>query len=429
MSYFAKVIQANDIVVHPNADKLNILRYGNEQFVISKDIEIGQIVVLFPTDGQLSHEFCKFNNLYRDTSKNRDKSKAGFFEDGRRVRSQPFRGVKSYGFVATLEMFDFVGNFSLSAGDEFDTLNKTPICNKYYTKKTLEAMKKVQGKKVKDIEYTMKEHIDTEKWQYTKPQSLEERTLVVVTEKIHGTSARTSLTKVVHRNQNIFQKILSNVFRKFIGKEYSQYEYVSGTRRTVINNRLDVTIEGQTDYYRWEWHNKIAPQLHVGETVYYEIVGWDSTGGTIMEKQNLSTIKKDNIIKNTWRNPMIYSYGLPEGQNDVYVYRVTLTSNDGTVSELSWYEVQKRCRELGLKTVPLQSIYMTMDIADLEESVSVAMVDGSSWLDNRHLMEGIVIRTENSSGIKWYKSKNFAFGLLEGYLKQDENYVDTEEVN
>ena len=427
--YKAKVIRANDIFPHPNADRLNILRYGSEQFVVSNNMMSGEIIVLFPADGQLSDEFCKNNNLYRDSSKNKDKSKTGFFEDTRRVRSQPFRGVKSYGFVATLDMFSFAGDVVLNIGDEFDILNNTPICNKYYTKKTLEAMRKIQVKKVKNIEYTMKEHVDTEKWQYTKPQSLEEKTLVVITEKIHGTSSRTSITKVIHRDQNLVQKILSNIFRKFFGKEYSKYERVTGTRRTIVNERLEITTPGQTDHYRWEAHNKICPQLHLGETIYYEIVGWDSTGGTIMERQDVQLLKNRKELPKNWKNSMIYSYGLPEGQNDIYVYRITLTSDDGTTQELSWYDVERRCRELGLKTVPVLELYVTPKIEDIENSIGMWMVDGCSTLDSRHLMEGIVIRIENSFGTRWYKSKNYLFGILEGYLKENETYVDNEEIN
>ena len=100
MAYKAKVIVANDIIQHPNADNLNLLRYGGVQFVVSKSLTQGMLVVLFPEDGQLSHNFCKANNLYRDSSKNKNPLKTGFFEDSRRVRAQPFRGQKSYGFVS-----------------------------------------------------------------------------------------------------------------------------------------------------------------------------------------------------------------------------------------------------------------------------------------------------------------------------------------
>lgn len=427
MSYQAVVIVANDIIKHPNADRLNVLRYNGEQFVIGKDISIGQIVVLFPTDGQLSPEFCSENNLYRDASKNKDKTKTGFFENEGRIRAQPFRGVKSSGFLATEEMFKYLGKVSLSAGDSFDELNGKKICNKYYTKKTLEAMRKNHFKKEKSVVYALKEHIDTEKWAYTKPVSIP-NSLVIVTEKIHGTSARTGIVSVTRKALTFFEKLKALLkFEKF---EKKTYEAVSGTRRTIVNDRLDVTTDGQTDFYRWKWHNQISSQLHKGETVYYEIVGFDSNGGTIMEIQNLSGLKdaKDRVLA-SWKNPMRYTYGLPDGQNDVYVYRITRALEDGTVTELSWFQLEQRCRELGLKTVPVLDIFSTDDVELVECCVEKYMTDSSSTLDTRHMMEGIVIRIENPEGTSFYKSKNWLFGILEGYLKENSDYVDNEEIN
>lgn len=426
MTYKAKVIVANDIIQHPNADNLNLLRYGGVQFVVSKSLTQGVLVVLFPEDGQLSHNFCKANNLYRDSSKNKDPLKSGFFEDSRRVRAQPFRGQKSYGFVADVSYFDYLGNVSLNAGDEFDTLNGETVCQKYYTPKTLRAMNNNAQKKVKNIEYSMAEHIETDKWSYTKPSQIP-LSLVIVSEKVHGTSARTSRTKVTHRNPHLWQKIVSSIFKKDFVLE--NYEFVTGTRRTIVNNRADITTEGQQDHYRWEWHNKIAPQLHVGETVYYEIVGWDSFGGTIMERQDLSKLKKTDFVKPEWKNPMIYSYGLPEGQNDVYVYRITQTSDDGTVTELPWFAVESRVKELGLKTVPVMKLFLTKDVSDIQGVIDSYVTNQSSVLDARHLMEGVCIRIENVDGMKVYKEKNYAFGVLEGYLKEKDDYVDTEEAN
>lgn len=426
MTYKAKAILANDIVPHPEADRLRILRYGGEQFVIGMDISVGDLVVLFPTDGQLSHDFCSYNNLYRDPDKNFDKSRKGFFEDNRRVRAQPFRGQKSYGFVCTPDSLDYLGDIVLNVGDEFDSLNGQLVCSKYYTEKTLRAMKANQAKKIRDIEYTMREHIDTEKWSYTKPDALEEKSLVIITEKVHGTSARTSYTEVIRRNGGFLSRLISFFTGKSTDKK--SYEYVSGTRRTIVNNRLDVTVDGEQDFYRWEWHNRIAPQLHMGETVYYEIVGYDSHGGTIMEKQDLKKVKT-LPIKDSWRNPMVYSYGLPEGENDVYVYRITMTSADGTITELSWSQVEQRCRELGLKNVPPMFKGFINHVSDIDEIVKINLDDSSSSLDHRHLMEGVCIRIENSYGVRIFKEKNFLFGVLEGYLKESSDYVDAEEAN
>ena len=126
---------------------------------------------------------------------------------------------------------------------------------------------------------------------------------------------------------------------------------------------------------------------------------------------------------------MIYSYGVPEGSRDVYVYRITRATVDGTETELPWFQVVQRCRELGLKTVPPLHQFIAQGEDEVMNIVDGYMDNRSSTLDDRHLMEGIVVRIENSEGTQFLKSKNDLFGILEGYLKEDENYVDVEETN
>lgn len=423
MTYTAKVIVANDIVPHPNADNLNLLRYNGTQFVVSKNMTPGTVVVLFPEDGQLSEEFCKENNLFRDASLNKDNLKTGFFEQSRRVRAQPFRKEKSYGFVAELSMFAYLGKVTLSPGDEFDTLNGKLICQKYYTPATLRKMKGNMAKKEREVVYDLKEHFETEKFSYH-PPAISEPTHVVITEKVHGTSARTGYVTVTRKLKGIWR-----ILGFFTGKkETVSWEHVSGTRRTIVNGRADITTEGQQDHYRWESHNTIAPLLHKGETVYYEIVGYDSLGGTIMERQDTKKIQDKSKVKPEWRNPMIYSYGVPEGERDIYVYRITMQTPDREI-ELSWKQVVQRCRELGLKPVPVLQEFTTDSLEQLKRIVLGYMTDCSSTLDERHLMEGIVIRLEDSEGIRLLKEKSFLFKVLEGYLKESVDYIDTEESN
>ena len=428
--YTAKVIQANDITKHPNADRLQILRYSGLQFVVGLDVKVGDTVVLFGADGQLSHDFCKENNLYRDSSLNKDTSKSGFFEDNRRVRAQPFRKEKSYGFVAGLNSFSYLKNFSPEIGMEISEWNGLEICRKYYTPATLKAMRNIQtnGKKLKMVTYSLAEHFDTKRFTYMIPE-ITKNNLVIITEKVHGTSARSGNVLVTRRSRNIIQWAMSFLLKKFVGTEKTSYELVSGTRRTVCNDRDDIVLEGGADHYRWEWHNKIAPQLHKGETVYYEIVGWDSLGGTIMERQDIQVMKHRKECPLYWPNSMVYSYGCQEGENDVFVYRITQTSEDGTVVELSWNQVVSRSRELGLKPVPVLNFFVAENTEELVEVVNSHMTNSNSTIDNRHLLEGVVVRIESPQGVTVLKEKNYLFGILEGYLKELDSYVDAEEIN
>ena len=66
---------------------------------------------------------------------------------------------------------------------------------------------------------------------------------------------------------------------------------------------------------------------------------------------------------------------------------------------------------------------------DLLDTVDKLM-DGPSVLDHSHIREGVVVRAETPNGRTLFmKSKSWAFGVLEGYLRNDDNYVDTEEVS
>ena len=109
----------------------------------------------------------------------------------------------------------------------------------------------------------------------------------------------------------------------------------------------------------------------------------------------------------------------------------------------------KRSRELGVPMVPLMKSFVLTGTAvwggglDLSDAESLAMqvdqlteVDPKdpralpSSLDPNTLREGVVVRYETPDGeIGWLKNKSFYFGVLEGYLKESDDYVDTEEAS
>jgi hypothetical protein len=125
-------------------------------------------------------------------------------------------------------------------------------------------------------------------------------------------------------------------------------------------------------------------------------------------------------VRERFGDLVTYSYGCEPGQCKFYVYRIVR----GGV-ELSWPQVKGRCHELGIDHVPELGVY----IADDGE----ARFTGHEWyhstLDNRHPFEGVVYRIENEHGTTFLKDKTFTFGVLEGYLKTSDDYVDLEEVS
>ena len=65
--YKAVVCKINEIRKHPNADRLQIATVaGGYEVIVDLDTKLEDLGVYFDTDGQLSDEFCKANDLYAD---------------------------------------------------------------------------------------------------------------------------------------------------------------------------------------------------------------------------------------------------------------------------------------------------------------------------------------------------------------------------
>jgi hypothetical protein len=93
-NYSAFIAKIDRVEPIEKADKIHVAYVLVEPVIVSKEWGVGKVGVFFAPDTQLSVEFCANNNLYRDAEKNSDKTKKGFFENNRRVRAQPFLGIK-----------------------------------------------------------------------------------------------------------------------------------------------------------------------------------------------------------------------------------------------------------------------------------------------------------------------------------------------
>ena len=107
--YKGTVLRIKNVRPHPNADRVQLATCHGNQVVVGLEVEEGHMGVYFPADGQLSHEFCHANNLYREASLNKfPEEKGGMFDSNRRVRAQKFRGEISDGFWVPLHYFGFI---------------------------------------------------------------------------------------------------------------------------------------------------------------------------------------------------------------------------------------------------------------------------------------------------------------------------------
>jgi len=448
MSYTCIIGELKNVRRFPGADRIQLANCFNSQVVVGLEAKEGDIVLFFDADGQLSEQYCYENNLYNKGEMNKDPEKKGFFDHKRRVRCQAFRGEKSEAYVASLESLVFTGYdiSTLSIGDKFDELNSVPICNKYITKATKGAVKNntQSGFNKKNLKKFFPEHMDTDQLRFALDQNLVG--LVTITAKVHGTSQRTGYVKFPKELPLAWYEKLWNKFVGLINKLPPKwanednhvnayfhhkvdmsYRHIYGTRR-VIKGQIKETDND----YRTLCAKKLIPFIQKGEIWYYEIVGYEDTGKPIM--QTVSTNDTTKEFKERFGTHMTYKYGCTIGTCDIYVYRITYQNEDGIVYELPWSQVKAKCNNAGVKHVPEVNIFVVKtedEVKKLKDTIAyyVDATDIADPIDPSHIKEGYCIRVDNleTGKTKIYKEKLYWFKVLEGIIKSDDTYVDTEE--
>ncbi len=420
----------------PGSDFLTLGSVSGYQVLVNKDTENGSLMALFEGGGQLSEGFAKQHDLVRRKDENGNNA-GGFFEENRRVKALKMRGSKSEGFAVPLSHFDYTGvdPSILVEGYQFDELNGVPICNKYFTPQTLRAQRQGQGSGSTKRENEMfAKHVDTEQFKRGL-NMIPEGSLIYISEKVHGTSfrygrVREEMPLALGKVKNAIAKFMNRFFTVPTNDSVEYvWQYLNGSRNVILS-------DGKPGYHGTEDFRRNAIKgiaLHKGEVIYGELVGYTETGAPIMSTQDTGALK-DKAIEKRFGKTVTYSYGQEEGTTGLYVYRITQVNEDGHVTELSWNQVVKRCNELGIKTVPvLETTILDAPVDFLVHTVQ-RHTEGengeplASVLDYSHPREGVVVRYESQHGTDWLKNKSFAFGLLEGYLKEKDDYVDAEEI-
>jgi hypothetical protein len=397
---------------HPNADRLAIGYVCNETVVVGKDTPDGALGIYFPCDLQLSEQFAQANDLIR--RKNSDGTTAGgFFEENRRVRVQKIRGVESHGFWCPIEYLASFGDVTtLTEGQQLDSFNGVPLCNKYRSKSN---QRSTQQAKVKRVDETcFPKHKDTPQWKHNLDK-IGDDVSVVLTLKMHGTSQRTGKV-LVERPLTYWEKWL-----EWLGFTINtrQLTIINGTRNTVITDK-----EGfHSNDMRMQAASKIIPFLEEHMIVYYEIVGYEPSGKPIMATHDGT--KLNPCKSGTYSSTITYSYGCEVGEHDVYVYRIVYVLPNGKTIDLPWDEVVKKCNAWNVKHVPefARMSGATDVVAKYVEQYS----EGSDPIDSRHPREGVCVRVDASLDWETYKCKGYTFKYLEGIMKEDEYYRDVEE--
>lgn len=452
------VIKVENLRPHSNADRLQVLTVFGNDTCVGLDVKIGDVGIYFPTDLQLSVEFANANNLVRKKD-DAGNNIGGYMDpDKRNVKTIRLRGETSDGIYMPLESLIFTGVdlSTLKVGDIIDVVNGVEICKKYIPRGNRRTATTGQGnrtrKKKVDVAPLFAEHADTEQLAYNL-SAFKPGDEIEITLKMHGTSGRTARLPVL---KGYRRTILDRLFRRE-GTPIYEDGYVSGTRRVVLED-----YEGgfYGDNHFREQHSKIFEgKLQKGETVYYEIVGFTDTGAPIMGDGKNSKVGPEFVKQ--YGETTIFSYGCsPAGydqdewcdnehfkkvpQSDIYVYRMTMTNEEGFVVEYTPDFMRYRCEQMGVKTVPVfwkgvipNSVFMNdeneidgikaVSAGEFVQEKAEEFYAGPDPIGKTHTREGVVVRIINRPKFCAYKHKNTEFKILEGIIKETAAAPDMEE--
>lgn len=460
------VVSVEKLRPHTNADRLRVATFFGSDTCVGLDVVKGEIGIYFPSDLQLSGEFCVVNHLCR--KKPDGTPDTGYLDpEKRNIRPIKLRGERSDGIFMPISCLEYTGvNLDdINIGDTITVVNGHEICKKYIPRgRNSNNFAKGKGNKTRKKHVPMAplftEHADTEQLAYNlgafKPGDEIEITL-----KMHGTSQRTAYLPVLKSykaTNRIYQYALDAMLsgknigswtRKIAERALESaipiydWGYVSGTRRTVLDD-WDGGFYG-SNAFRKQHQDKFVGKLHKGEEVYYEVVGFTDSGTPIMGKGNNKKLDKDFVKQ--YGEETVFSYGCsPDGndapQSDLYVYRMTMTNEDGDVVEYSPDFMRYRCEQMGVKCVPMfwkgfieePNICGYGDYAGYEfnpgeyvKEMAEQYYDGPDPVGKTHVREGVVVRIINRPKFCAYKTKNYSFKMLEGLIKESAAAPDMEE--
>lgn len=211
----------------------------------------------------------------------------------------------------------------------------------------------------------------------------------------------------------ICRKYIPRSNRQIKDKTTRQYKTVSGTRRVTLRDYGDGGWYG-SNAFREKYHNFFRDRLPKGVEIFYEIVGWVNENSTIMGRCSNKLIK-DKEFQKQYGDETVFSYGCEVGQNDCYVYRMTLTNEDGFTVEVPWEQVLIECEKMGVKCVPTFEKFTYTTWEDLMSRVE-KYYDGADPIGRSHIREGVVVRIDNRPSFTAYKHKNFYFKCLSGIM-------------
>ena len=432
-NYLCKVVQLKGLQKHSNADRLQVVSIDFNNVITGLDAKEGDVYVYFPLECSINLDFLvSTGSLRPKAALDGEPEQKGFFERNGRVKAMRLRGEKSMGYIVPVQsVLDWSGIWDINPecwlDQEFDTINGKLLVEKYTVPVKGGANTK-QGKKPKLsrlVEGQVHLHVDTENLRRNANKVTPNDT-ISITYKTHGTSWWVG-NVLVKRKLSLLERL-----SRFFGAKISEltYDLVYGSRKVVKNSNLEdpKAKDHFFGYDLWEGiKNEIGEHIPKGWTLYGEMVGYDRNGRAIQKSFDYGCVPNPSLDK---------------PQHKLEVYRITNTTPDGLVTELTYPEIKAFCDRVGLTAPHLFYYGKAGDWYNTDYGTPIevwqenfvkrlesAFNEKDCFMcENKVPEEGIVVRVEDLFECKSYKLKSFRF--LEFESKElDKGETDIESLN
>jgi tRNA-binding EMAP/Myf-like protein len=258
-NYAATVVTVTRITPIVGADNIVAATVANTTVVVSKDIQVNDVLLYFPTNTQINHEYLSKNNCYTDSTHNVDPTKTGFISvKQRRVKAIKLRGVISDGMCMSLQSLQqFVDIKSLKVGDTFTHINGNMLCSKYIVPQVKTQSTQVNKSKSKPlvsrlVDEQFKLHNDTSNLRKN-IHVLQLTDIVGIHYKKHGTSVVVG-NVLVKKSLCWYEKLLKKVGVNVVD---TQYDIVYSSRKVIKNG----THAPENSYYKEDIYGQVANSI------------------------------------------------------------------------------------------------------------------------------------------------------------------------
>lgn len=331
-NYTAEIVKIERLEPHPNADRLQIATINFQPVVVGINTKIGDCGVYIPVESRISHKFLSEANMFAKPEMNVDKGCRWYIGKNGRVKACKLRWEYSMGLFIPEESFSAVTWFSLEAQPRiFDTIWEELFVWKYeLPKKGMNTWWSKWSKPVQSrlVDWQVHLHVDTENLRRNVCElNLEDN--ITITYKYHWTSA-TFQNVLVKRKLSLKDKI-AKFFWANVKEE--EYDVVYSSRRVVKNEWYKTSNKWYYDSDPWsEVYEEIKDKIPKWVCLYWEIVGYLNDGKRIQKG---------------------YDYWCFEWEKEFLVYRITFTSPEGFVYNLTTEEAEAYAEKLGLDFVEI----------------------------------------------------------------------------